>query len=331
MNKKRCTEKDYIDFLIGTPRIYTCMEAARVQPVKDRAPSHDALTRFLQREEISSAELWQEAEQFVKKDEEILVIDDSTLDKPYARKIDLVSYHWSGKHHRVVKGINLISMIWTNGDIHIPCDYRIYDKAEGLTKNDHFMDMIEMAHKRGFKPKCVGFDSWYASLANLKYIQNFRWIWLTRLESNRQVNLDKTGNKALNETAVDEKGTIVHLKGYGMIKVFKIVSKNGDIGYWATNKLDMEILECLSLGEKTWGIEEYHREIKQFCGIERCQARSTRSQINHIGLSIRACLRLIIRSYDSGKSLFELKHSIIRDAVKSYLEKPYLTLNPSTA
>lgn len=331
MNKKRCTENDYIDFLIGTPKVYTCMEAARVQPIKEKAPSHDSLTRFLQREDISSEILWQEAERFVRKDEGILVIDDSILDKPYAKKIDLVSYHWSGKHHRVVKGISLVSMVWTDGDVHIPCDYRIYDKEEGLTKNDHFMDMIEMANKRGLKPKCVGFDSWYASLDNLKHIRDLGWKWLTRLESNRQVNLDKMGNKALKETTIDEKGTIVHLKGYGMIKVFKIVSKDGDIGYWATNNLNMEILECLSLGEKTWGIEEYHREIKQYCGIERCQARSTRSQINHIGLSIRACLRLIIKSYDSGKSLFELKHSIIRDAVKNYLANPYLTLNQATA
>lgn len=306
------------------------MEAARVQPFKDKAPAHDSLTRFLKKEEISSEALWEEAKAFVQKDEGILIIDDSTLDKPYAEKIDLVSYHWSGKHHRVVKGINLVSMVWTNGDIHIPCDYRVYDKEEGLTKNDHFMNMIEMAYKRGFKPNCVGFDIWYASLVNLKYIRDLNWIWLTRLAPNRQVDPDNTGNRSLSETAIDEKGTIVHLKGYGMVKIFKIVSRNGNIEYWATNKLDMDVLTCLSLGEKTWGIEEYHREIKQFCGIERCQARSTRSQMNHIGLSIRACLRLITRSYDLGKSLFELKHSIIRDAVRNYLANPYLTLS-STA
>ena len=327
MSEKRCTDTDYINFLIGTPKVYTCMEAARVQPDKENAPSHDSLTRFLKREDISSEELWKEAEAFIKKEEGILVVDDSTLDKPYAQKIDLVSYHWSGKHHRVVKGINLISLVWTNGDIHIPCDYCVYDKEEGLTKNDHFMNMIDMAYKRGFKPNCVGFDSWYASLDNLKHIQNLKWIWLTRLTPNRQVNPDNTVNRPLSETAIEEKGTVVHLKGYGMIKVFKIVSKDGSIEYWATNKLDMDILECLSLGEKTWGIEEYHREIKQYCGIERCQARSRQSQINHIGLSIRACLRLIVRSYELGKSLFELKYDIIRDAVRRYLGNPYLTLN----
>ena len=37
----------------------------------------------------------------------VLVIDDTTLDKPYAKKIELVRRHWSGKHRRVVSGINL--------------------------------------------------------------------------------------------------------------------------------------------------------------------------------------------------------------------------------
>lgn len=331
MNEPRSTGQDYIDFLIGSPKVYTCTEAARVQPQEEKAPAHDSLTRLLQREDYSFEELWEEAKSLINKEKGILVIDDSTLDKPYARKMDLVSYHWSGKHRRVVKGINLVSMVWTDGDMHIPCDYRLYDKDEGLSKNDHFLAMIEVAHRRGFKPECVGFDSWYSSLNNLKYIRELGWKWLTRLEVNRQVNLDKTGNKPISEVEIKEQGTIVHLKGYGMIKAFKIVSKNGDIGYWATNDLDMNVLKCLSLGEKTWGIEEYHREVKQYCGIERCQARSARAQKNHIGFSIRAFLRLASVSYVTGKSCFELKYGIIRDAVRNYLANPYLTLTLSTA
>jgi len=42
-----------------------------------------------------------------------LVLDDTTLDKPYAQKMDLVTYHWSGKHQRVVKGIALLTLLWT--------------------------------------------------------------------------------------------------------------------------------------------------------------------------------------------------------------------------
>ena len=85
----------------------------------------------------------------------MLVIDDSTLDKPYAKHIDLVTRHWSGKHHEVVRGINLITLLWTDGDRKIPCDYRLYNKADGKTKNDHFWEMMLMAKGRGFAPECV--------------------------------------------------------------------------------------------------------------------------------------------------------------------------------
>lgn len=331
MNEPKVNQEDYIDFLIASPKVYTCTEAARVQPESKKAPAHDAMNRLLQRLEPSAQELWNEVEPLISKETGLLVVDDSTLDKPYANKMDLVSYHWSGKHHRVVKGINLVSMVWANGDLTLPCDYKIYDKEEGLTKNDLFIQMIDTAHKRGFKPECVGFDSWYSSLNNLKHIRNLGWIWLTRLTANRQVNPDNTKNRVLSETDISENGSNVHLKGYGMIRVLKIVNKKGDIEYWATNDLNMNSLRCVSLGERTWGIEEYHRGIKQNCGVERCQARSGRAQSNHIGLSIRAFVRLAIESYRSGKSWFELKYGIIRDAVRDYLKNPYLKINYSTA
>ncbi len=44
----------------------------------------------------------------IEKDQGFLIIDDTTLDKPYSNQVDLVSYYWSGKHHRVVKGISLV-------------------------------------------------------------------------------------------------------------------------------------------------------------------------------------------------------------------------------
>jgi len=58
--------------------------------------------------------------------------------------------------------------------------------------------------------------------------------------------------------------------------------------------------------------------------------RSARAQRNHIGLALRAFLRLEIHCYRTGISWFEAKTSIIREAVRAYLAKPLYTLN-STA
>ncbi|MCO5382042.1 MAG: hypothetical protein NHB15_08080 [Methanosarcina barkeri] len=44
----------------------------------------------------------------------MLIIDDTTLDKPYSKHMDLVYRQWSGKHHQIVNGINLETVVWTN-------------------------------------------------------------------------------------------------------------------------------------------------------------------------------------------------------------------------
>ena len=157
----------------------------------------------------------------------------------------------SGKHKSVVAGINLVTLLWPNhghedGDKAVPCDYRIYDKAnDGLSKNDHFRAMLAVAKERGVQPECVlprsmGRGGWYASVDNLKALRTLGWPWLTRLPANRNVNLDRQGLKAVRDAAIDAAGTVVHLQKYGLIRVFKIASTDGAIAYWATSDLGDE-------------------------------------------------------------------------------------------
>src|SRR5947207_243498 len=153
MNAPKVTDLDYINFLVAAPRVVSCTEAARVQPDGPRRAAHDALTRLLQRLEPDSAPLWREAEQHIDRRRGLLIADDSTLDKPYAQQIALVHRHWSGKQHRVVQGINLVTLLWSDGTDAIPCDYRLFDKPlDGRTKNDHFLAMLPTAKKREFQP-----------------------------------------------------------------------------------------------------------------------------------------------------------------------------------
>lgn len=323
MNPPKCKDEDYINFLIATPRQVSATEAARVQPEQEQGPAHDAFTRLLQRLEPESETLWHEAQTQVSLDRGLLVLDDSTLDKPYAKQMELVTRHWSGKHHAVVRGINLLTLLWTEGDRHVPCDYRVFDKAkDGLTKNDHFQQLLKVAHARGFRPAGVVFDGWYAGLDNLKLLRSLQWLWLTRLKSNRQVNPDRQGLRPISAVEIGEQGRVVWLEGYGLIRVFKIVAPDGDIEYWATNKTEMDSLERVKWANFAWTIENYHRGVKQYCLIERAQVRSGRAWRNHIRLCLRAFLRLESHCYHMGRTWFEAKTAIIRDAVRSYLAHP---------
>ncbi len=174
MNAPRCTEIDYIAFLLAAQRVFSCTEAARCQPEHHRAPAHDAFTRLLTRVPLDPAAVWAEVKPFVARAGGLLVPDDSTLDKPYGRRIELVSRHWSGKHKRVVWGINLQTLVWSDGTCGFPLDFRVY-RTGGPSKNDGFREMLATAHERGLAPSCVCFDAWYASLENLKAVRNCRW------------------------------------------------------------------------------------------------------------------------------------------------------------
>ena len=89
------------------------------------------------------------------------------------------------------------------------------------------------------------FDGWYSSLENLKLIRSFQWLWLTRFKANRLGTRNRAGVCPLSETEIAASGTEVHLKGDGLVGVFKMVASNGDIAYGGTNDLSMKELTRL--------------------------------------------------------------------------------------
>lgn len=331
MKAPKVSASDYVQFLIASPRVVSGTEAARVHPDgSEAAPAHDAFTRLLHRLEPDPAQLWVESRVQVDRRRGVLILDDTTLDKPYARHMELVTRHWSGKHRSVVRGINLLTLLWSDGYRLIPVDYRIYDRPnDGLTKNDHFRALLETAYARGFEPECVLFDSWYSSLENLKTVRAFGWRWLARVKSDRQVNPDGSGNRIVAACPIPEGGSRMHLRGYGFVRIFRIVPTTGDTEdaqYWATSDEHMSESTRSTYATFAWGIEQYHRGLKQHCGVERAQVRAARAQRNHIGLSIRAFLRLERNRIHTGMSWWEAKASIVRNAVRAYLANPSLTL-----
>jgi putative transposase len=276
--------------------------------------------------------LWDEVRPLIRTTGGVLVLDDSVLDKPFARHVGLVGYHWSGRHKRVVRGIDLVTLLWTDGDALWPADYRLVNPAEAATKNDLFRELVRAAKARGLSPRCVVFDAWYSGKENLKAVRDCGWHFLTRVRCNRRVNPDRTGNRPIDQCDIAAAGTVVHLEGFGLVRAFRIVATNGDTEHWITDDLTMDEATRLGHAERAWGIEEYHRGLKQHCGAEGSQVRYTRAVCNHIGLSIRAFVRLEWHRFTTGVSWFAAKLGIIREAVRGYLARPAYRLPvPATA
>jgi hypothetical protein len=80
------------------------------------------------------------------------------------------------------------------------------------------------------------------------------------------------------------------------------------------------------LAKKSWKIEEYHRGIKRFCEVERCQPRRNNVQRAHIMMAIGAFLRFEMQRTIKGVTRFETQWGIIRNTVNQFLRNPIYAL-----
>jgi putative transposase len=78
-------------------------------------------------------------------------------------------------------------------------------------------------------PACAPFDRWYASPDNRKLVRTSGRRWPTQRRSKRLVNPDGNGLRPLPNLELAATGTVAQIKGDGLIKVFKLVTRNGDI------------------------------------------------------------------------------------------------------
>jgi hypothetical protein len=319
MQYQKCSLELYTQFLLSSQKQFSGLELSRVAPT---VMAHDAVSRWLKRAVLTPKLLWKESQPLVDRSVGYLVIDDTVLDKPYARKMALVKKQYSGKHHGIVSGIDLVNLVWTNGERIVPVDYRVYDPSrDGKTKNDHACEMLGIAKKRLFEPEYVLMDAWFTSIGNLKKIDRQHWKWMGEIKSNRMASLTKGAYVHVSD--LDWTATPVQkvwLKAYGFVLVGKMVAPNGDIAYIATNDLSLDDPETLktSYGFR-WTIETFHRGIKQCTGIEKCYSILERSQRNHILAAFLAFLKLEWERIEKAISWYEQKWVIPRVAVMAYL------------
>jgi len=322
---------EYIEYLLSTPFNYTCTNMADHKPNL----SHDVVSDFLRQERFKPADLWAIVQPHIDDSENSsILVDDSVQDKRYANFIELVKKQYSGNEHGTVKGIGLVNFVHSGGNDgdFWPIDYRIYHPdTDGKTKNDHFEEMFKrlITHKH-LKARRIVFDSWYASVTNLKLIHRHGWTFFTTLKSNRLVSLDRdTGYQHLNALVFDDqtlvRGLIVKLKEVPFrVKLFKIVAQNGDIDWVITNDLDgsVNLFVADLANDNRWQIEDFHRGFKQLTGSEKCQCRKARSQRNHLACCYQAWVALKVRAKQTNQTIYQLRKSLFTDYLVHELANP---------
>jgi len=319
----------YIGFLLSEPSGVSCSRLASIMAI-----SHDSVNRFLNRESYSPIDLFNEAKATLNLKGGTLSVDDSVLDKPYAHYIAYVGHYWSGKHHAVVKGINLITLYYTDvHGQHQPVNFRVYDKADGKTKNDHFLDMLAEVLSWGLKPSFVTGDSWYSCVKNLKRIKNHQLGFLFALESNRLVSIEEGTWAQVQTLEIPNDGLLVWLRDFGQVKIFRthlkdqvrhyvihLPDKNertdGETKFSMFGRLDFE-----KLHDQHWKIEQYHRAIKQVCNIESFQVRGKVAVKNHLFAAICGYVELQkLRAMDVISNCYRLRHDLFNEIIASFVE-----------
>jgi len=317
MSRHLCSKELYTAFLQASSIRYSSTALSDVSPIDI---SHDSISNWIKSKNFQPKEIWHEVKNYIKdKNKGVLIVDDTILDKHRSKKIELVRYQYSGNAHDIIPGIGMTNLLWHSDEqnLNLPVDFRIYAPQEdGKTKNDHFKEMLKLAKQRGLSPEAVIADCWYSSLTNLKMIKDMGWFWIMGLKKNRKVNR----NQELKNLEIPDEGLKVYLRGYGWILVFRFTRKNGRIEYIGTNIENITKTNIKLFTKMRWNIEIYHRELKQTCGIERCQARTSRAQRNHILLCVKAWINHFKRCWGKNVSFYQIKWDVIKPAISLNLQ-----------
>jgi hypothetical protein len=121
-----------------------------------------------------------------------LILDDTTW-RRWTKKAEAVSYVWDSSAGKVVFGMNVVLLIWTDGKRKVPLGIRVWKKG-GKSKVKLAKELLVKAKQNEITPMYVLFDSWYSATELLNLIAGFRWRYIGGVKRNRmldKVRIDK--------------------------------------------------------------------------------------------------------------------------------------------
>lgn len=342
------TRQDYCQFLLVAQKNFTQTY------ISDHHPyfSHDAINRYLIGDDVKPCEFWNAIKSNVKPDPNgYLIFDDTVIDKSYARKIELAQKQYSGNAHRIINGIGVVNCLYVNsttGESWI-IDWRIYNPMEdNKSKLQHVKEMFDdvMGHKQ-LPLRVVLMDSWYATKDLMMHFDRAGKVFYCPLKANRKVD-DANGSgkgsyKAVSTLTWDERqakyGKIVKVHefpGDKKLRLFRVVATSRT-DWVATNEPEinddndddsnrMTTDDADAVCAVRWKIEQYHREVKQTLGLERCQCRKAVAQKNHIGCVALAWHYLTKMAREAKTTIYALKEGLLSDYMRKQLTNPTLIM-----
>ena len=338
----------YSDYLIAQSHKAT---AIGLSTLLGGSLSHDQITRFLNRPELGSIELWNYVKPKIRELEQekggVLIIDDSIEEKPYTDENAIVNWYFSHAKGKCIKGINLLSCLIRYGDVSLPIGLEVIHKdlhfcelktkkekrRASITKNEYFRKLTKQAVQNQVQFEYVLADSWFGASANMEFLHHeLQKKFIFGLKTNRLVALSEEERKKGQYQSLstinlkDGEAKKAYLKDLSLpVSLIKKVFKNedGSTGtlYLVTNDLTIDSDRIYEIYQKRWKIEEYHKSIKQNSSLEKSPTRTIRSQKNHLFASIIGYCKLEFLKITTCLNHFALKYKLILKANQmAYLE-----------
>ncbi len=261
---------------------------------------HDGLSKVLNNQKFGWQILLQNFCQrtFGKLSNGWLIIDDTVINKRFAKNIENIDWIFDSKLGKAILGLNIVLLAWSNGKITIPIAFKVYQKHNQKSKIDLAVELLEIAYSLGIKPKYVAFDSWYAAEILLKKIINYHWFFVTQLKKNRKINNVQLRDVAKNPYWIKQG------KLSGGIEVS--VARNGK-KFFTTNNLSWGKQQLLKNYRTRWSIENIFRMLHYKLGLDQCESRKLQAQTAHFYLCL--IVYMIFEKYKtmSNKSIYQLK------------------------
>jgi len=338
----------YTDYLLSS---FGQVTATGLSNLLDGSVSHDMITRTLSGEEFSSKNLWHEVKPLVRAHESedaCLIFDDTIVSKPYTDENDLICWHWNHSNNRNEKGINLLTAFLhtqsatSSEPLRVPVAFECVKKTDRytdqktnkekrkspVTKNEMMRAMLKNAvEKMRLLFLYVLADSWFASSDNMLFIHRLKKVFVMDIKSNRLCMLASEDRNKGQWTNLDklsllpEKPVKVWLKDLEIeVLVCKLVfiNKDGSTGeaYLVSNNLELSADQFKALYKKRWGVEEYHKSLKQNASLAKSPTRRVKTQTAHLFASLLAYVKLERLKFVHKMNHFAMKTKIYVAALR---------------
>jgi len=266
--------------------------------------SHDQFTRLLQKPRCWPTLLWQKFAQPALSSGGWLELDDTVLDK-FGEQIFGVSWVYASRLQKVVRGLNVVVLVWTDGARRLPVGIKIWCKGK-QSKVVLAAKLLRWAHRLRLQPDYVLMDSWYSAKALLKQIRSYDWHFVTRVKKNRTFN-GKRLSKHWPHRFGHAQGTLS-----GGIEVSLV--KDGK-RYLATSDLALSLQQVKALYGQRQQIEEFFKILRGQLRWGQSPARSREAQTAHLHLCLIAYCVLETEAARHHTTIYKLRRSLFRQEV----------------